>query len=246
VDLGWYGSLQKALAVILAEAGGSPPVGFYFALRNGEIKDTYPVHREAYYLDEPRGYGYINQVPNLIALMEMFCAADHGTVIDFIEANGRVQPLLKSPHNHKALEWGLSLMRQTMLGFADHLLLDPDFVNPWADVRAALTQVLQAFWVQPSQVEARAWADFPWEDGLGAETYWNRLAQQYCWPDVIKAVYTGRVKGHHRASWLAGSLALSPLSVRLPLKCVGYISFKLRAMRSLFMLRPASSTSLSE
>jgi hypothetical protein len=215
VDLGWFGSMQNALSAVLAETGRTVPVGFYFALWKGEIADQCAANREAYYFDQRLGLGFIDRVPDLIALIEMFCAADHGTVIDFIEQDGDIHAVLKETRNQKVIDWGLPLVRQTVACFIDNLFLHPDYVNPWADVREGTSDVLRAFWLKPSPLEAKAWASFPWEDGLGRETYSNQLAKRFDWKDVANIFYTRRVEPHHRAYWFAGSVALSPPMIRL-------------------------------
>ncbi|MGE5261945.1 MAG: HAD family hydrolase [Acidobacteriota bacterium] len=217
VDLGWYGSMQNALAAILADRGIQPPVGFYFALYKGDIVDRCSLEREAYYFDERRGMGYLDAVPSLIALMEMFCVADHGTVVDFVDQGERVAPLLKANVNAPVIEWGLPLVRETIGCFVDNLVTDSQFVDPYGDVRAAITAVLRSFWLYPSRAEATTWGAFPWEDGLGFQTYWNRLAQPYGWSDLFQAFYKMRVAFHHRSSWFEGSLALSPPAIRIAL-----------------------------
>jgi FMN phosphatase YigB (HAD superfamily) len=213
-DLGWYGSLQNSLATLVSGMGGSEPVGFYFALYKGDVAGRRSLHREAYYFDEPNGVGYLGGIPNLIALMEMLCTADHGTVVDYSDEGSEIRPVLKTAANQGAIDWGLPVLRRTVDRFVDELLLDPDLVNPWADVREAITSVLGRFWLRPTRSEAAAWAAFPWEDGLGAETYWNPLARPYGWPDVVRTIGRGRFEPYHRAAWHEGSLALARPSVR--------------------------------
>jgi FMN phosphatase YigB (HAD superfamily) len=232
VDLGWYGSMQNSLAWLVAEEGGTPPKGFYFALYQGAVADRGSPVRDAYFFDERRDLGYREAVPDLIALMEMFCVADHGTVIGFGEEAGQIRPVLKEASNKPVVDWGLHKIRETIEHFMDALLLDADLVNPAADIRETITDVLRAFWVDPTVREATAWADFPWEDGLGAETYRNRLARPYGWGDVVKTILRGQFELHHRAAWHAGSLALSPPEIRFALRVAHRTVRKLRPLRA--------------
>jgi FMN phosphatase YigB (HAD superfamily) len=232
VDLGWYGSMQKALAALVSSAGGSIPVGFYFGLFQGPIVDTCALSREAFYFDERSATGYLRAVPDIIPLMEMLCAGDHGTVVDFVERDGAVEPMLKEPINHRVVDWGLPLVRRTIAAFVDNLVVDAALVNPWADVRDPITDGLRAFWVRPSAAIARAWADFPWEDGLGRESYWITLARGYRWPEVARAVWRRRVDPHHRAAWLAGSLMVSPRGIRFALARVIQLRRVWRSLRA--------------
>ncbi len=218
VDLGWYGSMHNAMCALVTAEGGSAPTGFYFGVYDSRAPDHYAAYREAYFFDERRNLGFVRLMPGVIALMEMFCSADHGTVVDFAAVAGRVEPVLKAEFNRPALAWGLPTVRATIYAFTDHLLLTSDLLDATDDVREALAEVLHAFWMFPLAAEARAWAAFPWEDGLGTETYWNRLAEKYDWTDVIQAATQGRLALRHRASWQAGSLALSPRPLRAVLK----------------------------
>ena len=61
-----------------------------------------------------------------------------------------------------------------MLCFLEHLLLDKNLVNPWADMRPATAELLGAFWVNPSRLEAAVWGEFPYEDDQ-AGTYRKQI-----------------------------------------------------------------------
>jgi hypothetical protein len=214
VDLGWYGSMHNTMCALVTAEGGPEPAGFYFGVYNSSAPDHYAAYRDAYFFDERRNLGFVRLMPGIIALMEMFCSADHGTVVDFAEEAGHIDPVLKAASNRPALAWGLPTIRAAIYAFTDHLPLTSDLLDATSDVREALAEVLHAFWMFPLTAEARAWATFPWEDGLGTETYWNRLAEKYNWADVIQASAHGHLALRHRASWQAGSLALSSKPLR--------------------------------
>lgn len=218
VDLGWYGSMQNSLAAVLSEKRDDLPYGFYYALYQGKIANKFGPYRESYYFDEHRQLGYLERVPDLIALMEMFCVSNHGTVIDFTEQDGQVLPVLKEEHNQRVIDWGLPLVRRSIDEFIDHLLLDEDWVNPWADNREMITELLRSFWLQPTHNEASAWGAFPWEDGLGSETYHSPLASSFTWKQVMNSFYNRKIVPIHRAYWMNGSLVLSPRTTRIALK----------------------------
>ena len=253
VDLGWYGSLQNTLSTLVSESGAIQPVGFYFALFDGSVPDECASRREAYYFDQRTQTGFLNAVPDIIVPMEMFCAGDQGTVVDFVQRCGAVEPVLKEATNQPVIVWGLPLVRRTILEFVENLVLDPDLVNPCADVRRATTDVLRAFWVRPTKALARAWAEFPWEDGLGVQTYRNKLAWGYGWIDAIRALRRGRVQPHHRAAWLAASIMLSPPGVRFVLantprmrRWSGHLRARLQFTRASLLTQSAASTPSDE
>ena len=219
VDLGWHGSMQDAIGRIINEIPATRPVGFYFALRrSGAFADGFRGHKEAYFFDERRRLGYIKLVPTLVAFLEAFCAGDHGTVLHFREDHGRITPVLKEEQNTPVLAWGLPLMRETVSAFAEHLWLDQATVNFDADVREAVVSILRMLTQEPAAAEARVWGAFPWEDGIGEHTYWTQLAEPYRWRDLPRTFRRGRIAPHHRASWYAGSLAVTPRAIAASLR----------------------------
>jgi hypothetical protein len=151
----------------------------------------------------------------LVPMMEMFCAADHGSVIGFEESVAKINVLMREPRNTAALNWGLPLVQQTIKAFADNLTLDSNLVDVDADARPAIVDVLRAFWLAPTTSEAVAWGAYPYEDDqLGKST--TKLAQGYVASDAFVALCRGRVPRHHRAGWMHGSLALTdPITRRL-------------------------------
>ena len=233
VDIGWNGSMYYSLATVVAAAGGTPPVGLYFAMTGNKPLDTRFRIPETYFFNERLGVGFIN-VPGgknleilretkypwrgLVTILEIFCYADHGTVVGFAEEGGRVHPVLKEERNQPAIDWGLSTVRKTVYCFIENLLLDSSLVNPQADVRTALAEIIKSFWLNPSPNDAMAWGNVPVEDGLGEETYWNPLASSYRWTHVARAFRTGKIYKPHRHLWFEGAMALTSPVIRIALQ----------------------------
>jgi len=201
---------------VLASADGPTPRGFYFGL-HAKNADRLAGKREAYLFDARTRAGMtrVKDDLELVPMMEMFCAADHGSVTGFEESGAKINVGMREPRNTAALNWGLPLVQQTIKAFADHLTLDSNLVDVDADVRPAIADVLRAFWLAPTTSEAVAWGAYPYEDDqLGKST--TKLAQRYMASDAFGALYRGRVPRHHRAEWIHGSLALTdPITRRL-------------------------------
>ena len=242
VDVGWNGSMYYSLARVLTSAGARPPVGLYFGMTGNRPLDRRFDIPETYFFNERLGVGFV-QIPGenglkifkekypyrgLVIMLEVFCSADHGTVVEFVEEGGKVRPVLKEERNQPVIEWGFPTVRETIYSFAENLVLDSSLVNPGADVRAASAEVFKAFWLDPLPSEAMAWGDFPFEDGLSSEGYWNRLAARYRWTHVAKAFQTGKIFKPHRLTWVEGSVALTSPEIRSALKGV----FRLRGALS--------------
>lgn len=209
VDLGWAGSMHEAIAGILSSVGASVPIGFFFGL----TEKSGTARRESYAFNSGAGTGDA-RFRLFVPLLEAFCAADHGTVVRFESGSetNSVHPVLKTPSNDAVLEWGLPLYSATIESFAEHLELDPELVNPAGDLRPVSHDLLSTFWCSPSRIEAEAWGDFPWEDGLGVESRISPFATSYRWTNVFAALIAGRIRSPHRVQWPAGTIALEPFS----------------------------------
>jgi hypothetical protein len=145
----------------------------------------------------------------------MFCAADHSTVVGFIEKNEKVCPLFREKNNQRVIDWGLPLVRDTIYNFTENLLLDEGLVNPYADVREASAEVLKSFWLTPSELEATAWGNFPWEKGHSEKT--ESLAEPYNWLHIAKCFLTMR-SASLQGIWTEGSIARSSRPIRESIK----------------------------
>ena len=228
VDLGWSGSMQNALAVVLANQGRPALRGFYFGLVDRPNEAEFGA-RECYLFDANRKLGFYAEVlDGWVQLLEAFCAATHGTVVDLLDTKSRITPVLRETHNQAVLDWGLPVIQNTTCQFVDALELSPELVNPFANVKESLVELLRAFWSKPRLEEVRVWGAFPWEDGLGRMVNINPLVKPFTGSHVLNALLQGFVKCHHRAAWRQGCLVLSPSYVRLALRALGPY-FKLRS-----------------
>lgn len=178
VDLGWHGRLQRSLQRLadLDEEGGRPTrlIGLYLALRSrpqgippeamrGFLQDGDVLHR-------------LNPV-----LLEMFCAADHGTVRRYRRrADGGFEAELAAPVDRPVVEWGLGALQAGILAFARELAaamalagggqVVEDAVEGWiALLRDGGLAAYQGFRREPDAAEAEAFGRFPHADGQAHE-----------------------------------------------------------------------------
>jgi FMN phosphatase YigB (HAD superfamily) len=206
VDVGWFGSSYDSLAALVNANGSTLDVGLFYGLKSNS-KGNQSDSKKGYFFDQRTRTGFKDVLPELgIVPLEMFCSADHGTVLGFMEEGDQVRPVFKEERNQRIIDWGLPLVRKAVYSFTENLLLDPNLVNPWADVREASADVLQSFWLNPSYTEAKAWGDFPWEAGHSENT--NSLAQSYSWINVAKSFLTARF-AYNQGLWFEGSIAQS-------------------------------------
>ncbi|HXA44205.1 MAG TPA: hypothetical protein VNZ25_01765, partial [Candidatus Angelobacter sp.] len=216
VDVGWNGTLQVALERLIKEKKATVPVGFYFGLSR-RASEAGLEKREAFFFDEGRQTGFLKREYWVEPMLEVFCAADHGSTQRFELSNGRVIPVLKSAHNDAVMAWGLSSQQKAILGFAAFALEScPSGFDP-KSLRPAIHELLGSFWNSPSAAEAEAWGTYPYADDQ-TEACTHKLGEAFGFVDCLRSIYRGQLTAPHRAGWIAGGLRRSarPVQWALP------------------------------
>jgi predicted HAD superfamily hydrolase len=219
VDIGWKGRLQRALAKLLRQRGDSTlPTGFYLGLRESpparEVGDCLAYFSESDALS-------INP-----SLAEVFCSADHGTVITYKRSSDAVvRPLLAPPENRDTDIWNLGVFQSGVQSFARHML-DAMPVHPissieWCEMFRKSTLASMRRLVQfPSKSEAEVLGSHPHASNqfhsdtadLSPKLSVFRYLQALVNPRSISTL------GH----WQQGSIARSMLSPRIALRLWAY------------------------
>ncbi|MDF5712283.1 MAG: hypothetical protein PUP90_32580 [Nostoc sp. S4] len=218
VDVGAGGSSHYFLSSVLSACKEKLPVSLYPYLGEGVLENQF-IRPETYFFDMGTNLGFCQDYRLLLAIMEMVCVADHGSVVGYKEVGEGVEPILKNVDNEPVINWGYSIVRETICCFTENLLLDSSLVNPWADVRAATIEALKVFGSNPSFTEAKVWGNFPMEVGLEHESFIPCLARSYTWKDLIQPFLPGNKAVWRQIYWWhEGALALTPLLLRTALK----------------------------
>jgi len=179
VDLGWHGRLQRSLQRLVdlgpGDGAATQVSGLYFALRS-RPEGIAPERMRAF-LDAPEALRLLNPV-----LLELFCAADHGTVRRYREAApGRFEAELAAPVDRQVMEWGLPTLQGGILAFARELaeaigLAEEAAIEAWiALLRDGGLAAYQGFRREPDLAEAEAFGAFPHADGQ-AHQVWTDCA----------------------------------------------------------------------
>ncbi|NEU75590.1 hypothetical protein PI95_024285 [Hassallia byssoidea VB512170] len=218
VDVGAGGSSHYFLSSVLSACQEKLPISLYPYLGEGVLENQF-IRPETYFFDMEANLGFCEDYRLLLAIMEMVCVANHGSVIGYKEVGERVEAVLKNADNEPVINWGYPIVRETICCFTENLLLDSSLVNPWVDVRAATIEALKTFGSNPSFAEAKAWGNFPMEVGLEHESFVPCLARSYTWKDLIQPFLPGNKAIWRQIYWWhEGALALTPPLLRTALK----------------------------
>ncbi|MGK7875548.1 MAG: HAD family hydrolase [Xenococcaceae cyanobacterium] len=233
VDLGWAGSMYSALSRLIDSDAGKPLVGFYFAKNRRPNIDKECQLLEAYFFDERINKGFLYLDSKIKEALELFCSADHGTVMGFKKRDEQVYPVLEEDINQRVISWGLPMLRKTTDCFIENLLLDSSLVNTRADIRECSAKVFEAFWLTPSQSEARAWGSLPWDEHLASKGAMQpSWAESYKWKHVFELLLHGNFPRHHSRTWVRGSIVQSPPLIQKALKYSA--SLRRKSLRRVF------------
>ena len=149
-----------------------------------------------------------------MTFLEIVCSADHGTVLTYEQhPDGQLTPVLKPFEPSTLNSWGYSLVRMTILRFAEELGPSLALTDPFANVREAVLGCYSQLWLSPNRQEVQNWGNFPFDDGWGERSAPLHLLTPYDWTDLLQMA-RGRLPARHRHFWMAGSAALSPPPLR--------------------------------
>lgn len=206
VDVGWTGRMLSALAKTLRRHGLTVPPATLWALQPSPRLVPEKIKIEAFMYDTARHDGLARRIPDTPFVVESFCMADHGTLSGYWrDTDGLVRPRLSSDTNPGARRWGLAVHRAAISAVCD-ALRDRHRLD---DLREMVSELLSAFWLHPTRAEAMAWGMYPYDsDPTGSAA--RPLARPF--PEDVQDFFDPEQRGDR--AWLAGSVALSPASVR--------------------------------
>jgi len=203
VDIGWHGNLQQSLrrAVDLQlGANQTKLAGLYFGLvddfemPNGDCAAAFwPMQRARDPFKTEK-----------LTLLEVFTAADHGSVIGYENKSTGVVPVLQSEKNDAAIEWGLPALQESILAFAKLMVAEfPLSELPLIEYSEACRQVYRLFISRPERSEALTWGSFPFGNQA------NEVVRDFLVTDWSEWKNLTALLDHSRrptAWWLEGTL----------------------------------------
>ena len=220
-DTGWQGRVLDSLALVLMGSGQQVPYGLYFGLCGPAITGPPKSPREGFYIDTHRGKGEPATLDQgRIAVVEMFCVADHGLVESYEERDGVVEPVLKESTNARVLNWGLSEVREAIASFVHQLNWQYSTVEDFDPFVRMVGRLMEEFWHRPSTEEARVWGALPFFEDQ-TEAYWMPLAERYRLSDLFRIARCGDMRKHNN-SWVSASKLLTSTPIRTGLRPASY------------------------
>jgi len=201
VDTGWQGRSQHSLNRVLAKLHRPPVPAFNIGCLGGAVQ----VVRHAYL---PSLNGWLKRLAHLPVLIEMFCQADHGTVLGYGEtADGRIHPRLQPVTADAPRSGAVHMVQDVICAVAESY--EP---TRGEDLRSVAADVLDSFWNQPTCAEVSTWGAFGFESDHGRCC--GPVARPYRCRQAAAAFRRGRIGHEDYPFWPAGSWALTPAAAR--------------------------------
>lgn len=214
VDVGWSGRIQRSFSKLLGIAGLYPEsgvCGFYFALPfRDRVKPFQNDRSLAYFYDveKPCNRHLICQYR---CLFELFVAADHGSTMGYERSGEQYIPVLRSPKNEQAINWGLYILQSTAIEFADKITTNLSEQECTTDLFLETTEILaKEVVLNPYPEEAEVFGSFVMSGDLTENAFYE-LAPIYSLADWWRLLYD---KHPHVDVWFPGSVARSNAIVR--------------------------------
>jgi predicted HAD superfamily hydrolase len=208
VDLGWAGNLQRWLSQSLSLAGYADAarlIGFYYGLRQ---ETSVPPGNVMLVYSSPAGSRRPAWRLQSSTMLEMFAAADHGSVTGYQARADRVFPTLAERENSAVLEWGLRGLQSAMLSFTRAFVSASGIAQPpTVDMRKVTDRVFELFYRWPHRQEAEAWGAFPFR-GQAIENIRGQVVPKWGAGQIMSALLDYRKRPH--GWWMEGTLAARP------------------------------------
>ena len=226
VDLGGAGSQLHALGAIREQAALNRPTGYLVYRERSTVGDQDREGRIAgcsalhiWMTDNGDGSGG-PLATGVVAMLEAFCAADHGRVVDYVPGASAVDVVTEEHYGAAVRRWGLPTVRAAMASAVSELVREGGPEPLDAHLLTFLSANLETFIRRPTRAEACAWGRFPVGAGRLEDT--TVLAPRLTFRDLSSALCIGQSVSS-LSRWWPGSLARTPRYLRALLACVAWL-----------------------
>jgi predicted HAD superfamily hydrolase len=213
VDIGWSGTIQNSFSKLLAISELYPEsgvCGFYFGLQRRKLFQNDRL--VAYFYDVDKPCDERSLLCKYRFLFELFVAADHGSTKSYERCGDRYIPVLRSPKNEEAINWGLYVLQRAAVEFTEQITTNLGEQECTTVLFLEATEILaKELVINPSPQEAEVFGSFVMS-GDQTESAFYELAPIYtlaCW--WRRLVYG---MAPHEDVWHAASVARGNAIVR--------------------------------
>ncbi|KAB8320267.1 hypothetical protein SD81_001170 [Tolypothrix campylonemoides VB511288] len=213
VDIGWGGNIQRSFSRLLSIAGLYPEsgiCGFYFGLQQRKPFQNDRLLAYFYDVDKPCDARYL--LCKYRCLFELFVAADHGSTKSYERCGEQYIPLLRSPKNEKAINWGLYVLQGAAVEFTEQITTNLGEQECTTELFLEATEILaKELVMNPSRQEAQVFGSFVMS-GDQTENAFYELAPIYSLADWWRRLIYNMAP--HEDVWHAASVARGNAIVR--------------------------------
>jgi len=203
VDIGWSGTIQKALMAVAAlERHPLDVHGYYVGTLPPILHDLDNSRASGFYFDAGQPSHRANPVMALRQLVEFICTTDRGSLRSFRSSASGAVPVHGAVDHPEEQRDALAQLRAGALAFArglasERMVFGAQPISPDAGLRHFTRTVMH-----PTAEEARQIGDVRHGDGLGVD----RLRALAAFSDA-PATRASLLADYHQAYWRAGLLA---------------------------------------
>jgi FMN phosphatase YigB (HAD superfamily) len=235
VDIGWRGTVLKALDELLGHTHTSRHLYLYFGLHG--LPATLASLQARGFLFEKTPHqacGRGADLPCLTSVMEIFCQADHGPVLGLRKENSTVLP--RCGAHITSQSWNISQFQEYIRRFADAVPLS--LMGPLQpDMRPLVEHLLRRLLTTPTNAEATLIAAVPFTNGPEGGGHAG-VCRAYGMADLPISFRKGRWPYYGLNWWTEGAKVMTPTAVRTLVRvfaklgriCSGILKYPLKRL----------------
>lgn len=215
VDIGWRGTVVRAVDDLIGRAESSKHLFLYFGLYARPVAcEGLSMLGYLFDLDERTGlnFGTGGNIPNVSSTMEIFCQADHGSIMHIRRESKGFTPVCLTEDLSKQSEWNVEFVQRRLCLYAEtvpiELCSDPD-----VDLRTLVEQAIRTTLCSPSLALAKVMGGIPFiDDQAGAVA--QPFARAYGLQDLQAAFREGSRPQYGMNWWTEGAWTLTSEGMR--------------------------------
>ena len=217
VDIGWRGTVVKAIDELVGRPITQPHLYLYFGLYS-RPPECAGLQMTGYLFDldgeSKRGIG--SDIGALTATMETFCQADHGQVMRLRKTAGGFEPVCRPEAPAVEDAWDVGFFQQRVAEFAENVVVE---LCPQAglDPRSLVAELLRYALDHPTADQAKVLGGVMFIDDQAGSAP-QPLAHRYGISDLRSAFQQGGRPWYGLNWWSPGAWALTSRSMRVAIR----------------------------